>query len=91
MKNFTVRELELLDHALSYMFSNLDDVNECFEGDFDAYTEEEVQAVRDKIETKPVWFQDPAMQEMFEKFLKKGETIDAASKETIKRFKEYDN
>jgi hypothetical protein len=64
MKNFTIRELQLIQHALSYMYSNLDDVNECLDvniddvnecldvniGYFKEYSEEEVQSVKEKLD-----------------------------------------
>ena len=53
---FTNREKELIDHALSYMFSNLDDINECIDvcnmGDFKPYTEKEVEKLREKFVDK---------------------------------------
>ena len=45
--NLTNREKELIEHALSYMFSNLDDLNECIDvcnmGDFKPYEEKEIE------------------------------------------------
>jgi len=56
--NLTNREKELIEHALSYMFSNLDDLNECIDvcnmGDFKPYEEKEIEKLIQKILTKEV-------------------------------------
>ena len=56
--NLTNREKELVEHALSYMFSNLDDLNECIYvcnmGDFKPYEEKEIEKLIQKLSPEGV-------------------------------------